>query len=144
MAEHYLLIETKIQKMRPTNQFSPEIIATSFNLHLQKLSVKLISGLCQCQHTYDTHFCHKLPPPLWHETWQLVQLVVFSRGHRKETDWHTEHTDFSSCCSPSWAGAIPARALGTKQPYFRPTEHVSPQKLSNALLSLRSIKGTSV
>lgn len=61
MAEHYLLIETKIQKMRPTNQFSPEIIATSFNLHLQKLSVKLISGFCQCQHTYDTHFCHKLP-----------------------------------------------------------------------------------
>lgn len=61
MAEHYPLIETKMQKMRPTNQFSPEKNEVVINLHLQKLSVKLISGLCQRQCTYDTHICHKLP-----------------------------------------------------------------------------------
>lgn len=61
MAEHYPLIETKIQTMRPTNQFSPEIREVVINLHLQKLTLKLISGLCQCQHMYDTRFCHKLP-----------------------------------------------------------------------------------
>lgn len=101
MGEHYPLIETKIQKMRPTNQLGSEIITTSFNLHLQKLSVNLISGLCPCQHTYDTHFCQAPWCFVFHfhcdETWQVVQFVVFSRGHRKETDCHAEFTDFSSC-----------------------------------------------
>lgn len=102
MGEHHLLIDIEIQKIRPTNHYSTEIITSSFNFHLQKLSGKLISGLCQCQHTYDIHFC-QAPwcflsiSPLWHETWQVLQLVIFSRGYRKETDWHTEHTDFSLC-----------------------------------------------
>lgn len=102
---------------RPTKQFSPEIITTSFNLHLQKPSAKLISGLFQWQHTYDTHFCRNLSPASLLSPTPASNMATgtnqqsFSRGHRKGFILVSPNAG-----PPSWAGAVPVGLWGWSSP----------------------------
>lgn len=75
---------SKPQRTSPTKQLSPGLITTSLNLHLQKLSAKLISGLFPWQRAHDTRTSVTISllflsfPPLLHQLWQPVPISSLS------------------------------------------------------------------
>lgn len=141
-SDHYLMIKTAAQKTSETNKTVQSRDNYNFiNSHLQKLSAKLISGLFQRQHMYDTHtsvtvfllcFPHSRGK---YDDW--YQLTVFQQSAQKGFIWVSPNTASSSKQSSGDTATLPGLC-------FRWTESFRAQRLSNVLISLRSIKGTSV
>lgn len=76
-SDHYLIIKTAAQKTSETNKTVQSRDNYNFiNSHLQKLSAKLISGLFQRRHMYDTH------------TSVTIFLLCFPHSHSKYEDWY--------------------------------------------------------